>query len=198
MNAPVIPPPIHVAVYLAVPPDETIAPDDETRAATIVHDALAWWSAHTPKQPTFTVDALRVVSMPRPGSDGWLQDIPVHPPDGVAVWLYVNHDPFYLIPGNGRDVIGTVYGSNALVVLDPRQLPWTPQSTVAHELGHILYNLPDWYRTDPTCTRGMDLMCNAEAAYVHGWLGCRSLAWIGSPCKTTYLPLTQKLQHIYD
>ena len=187
------PAPVHVAVYLAVPPGETLRADDLARAATIVQDALAFWQAHDPAHPSFVQDAPQIVTMPQPGTDGWLQEMPVRPAEGIAVWVYANHNPFYLLPTwSGWEAGGMAYGGNALIVLDQRRLPWSEAAAAAHELGHVRYRLPDWYLTDPTCARGLDLMCNPDAAYHANWLGCRSLAWLGGACTTTYLPMVNQ------
>lgn len=185
---PSAPAPTTVHVYLAVPPGQPVTADDAPHARQMVAEATAWWTAHHPAQPVFAAGTPQVVDMPQPGTDGWLQDMPVRPADGVTVWLYVNRDPFYLIPSSTREVLGTVYGTNALTVLDPRQLSWTPQAAMTHELGHVLYQLPDWYTTDPSCSRGIDIMCNSSAGYINGIVGCRSMAWLGYPCDVPETP----------
>lgn len=60
-------------------------------------------------------------------------------------------------------------------------------ATLAHELGHVLYGLPDWYLSE---CEGIDIMCDAIAAWQIGFIGCKSLAYIGKPCQKYYLPMT--------
>lgn len=184
-------PPITVALYLVVPPGVSEQPDDAGQAKGSVQAALAWWRDHDPARTTFVVRALRRVTLPRPGDDGWLLPIPRYPAgDNLAVWVYVNRDPWYTLPGSPLGAgLGLAYGGNVITVLEPRQMPWTRAATIAHEVGHVVYTLPDLYRDDPACAQGLDLMCNADAAYIQSWLGCRSLARIGGACRPIYLPL---------
>jgi hypothetical protein len=187
--------PTTVHVYLAVPPGQPVTPEDVTQADALVQQATAWWTDHHPAHPTFTVRAPQVVVMPQPGTAGWLQDMPVRPADGVAVWVYVNHDPFYLFPNySGYQPGGLAYGGNALVVFDQQSLPWATQAAITHELGHVLYQLPDWYTTDPTCSRGIDIMCHSSAGYINGIVGCRSMAWLGYPCDVPETPDVPPIQ----
>lgn len=53
----------------------------------------------------------------------------------------------------------------------------------AHEMGHAEYGLPHWR----DCI-GLDIMCNADAAYPAHSIGCRSLEAIGRACARVYLP----------
>lgn len=62
---------------------------------------------------------------------------------------------------------------------------------VAHELGHILYSLPDFY-TEPLQCQQIDIMCYPQIAYEKRFIGCLSLAYIGAPCIRTTLPLIIK------
>ena len=176
-----------IQVRLAVTPGQTVTDADIQQAGQIVCDALAWWTAHHPAQPVFAAGTPQVVDMPQPGTDGWLQDMPVRPAD-VVVWVYLNRTPVYFFPVVGRDAGGLAYGRNALVVFDQQSLPWLTQAVIAHELGHVLYRLPDWYNDDPTCARGIDIMCNASAGYINGIVGCRSMAWLGYPCDVPETP----------
>ena len=71
-----------------------------------------------------------------------------------------------------------------IAVLNDRAL----DARIAHELGHIIYELPDWYTIPGKCT-APDIMCDGEAAYKQGIKGCNTLAFIGHPCYMVYLPL---------
>lgn len=71
-----------------------------------------------------------------------------------------------------------------IVVLNDRAL----DARIAHELGHIIYGLPDWYTMPGKCTT-VDIMCDGEAAYKQNIKGCNTLDFIGKPCYRIYLPL---------
>jgi hypothetical protein len=59
---------------------------------------------------------------------------------------------------------------------------------IAHELGHVLYGLPDWY-TMPNKCNAPDIMCDAESAFRANIKGCNTLAFLGTPCYTLSLPV---------
>jgi hypothetical protein len=56
--------------------------------------------------------------------------------------------------------------------------------TLAHELGHALYGLPD----DPGGCVGADVMCAPAGPYRVGLVGCASLGLLGRPCWRVGLP----------
>jgi hypothetical protein len=60
-------------------------------------------------------------------------------------------------------------------------------AVIAHELGHELFHLPDWYDTPGACGHP-DIMCWHNAAWQRGFVGCRTLEYIGHPCKRIFLP----------
>lgn len=61
-------------------------------------------------------------------------------------------------------------------------------ATVAHELGHVIYGLPDWYLQQGKCT-AIDIMCDAVTAYNRKIKGCLTLDFLGTPCYTLHVPL---------
>jgi hypothetical protein len=58
---------------------------------------------------------------------------------------------------------------------------------IAHELGHVLFNLPDLYDIPGACTH-TDIMCFYVAAYNTPAIGCASLAALGYPCQKVHMP----------
>lgn len=64
-------------------------------------------------------------------------------------------------------------------------------AVVAHELGHVLFGLPDWYLQSGAC-EFIDVMCEPVSAYYSRIIGCRSRNVIvpGScTVRGTYLPI---------
>lgn len=61
-------------------------------------------------------------------------------------------------------------------------------ATVAHELGHVMYGLPDWYLQAGKCV-AIDIMCDAVTAYNRKIKGCLTLDFLGTPCYTLHVPL---------
>lgn len=61
-------------------------------------------------------------------------------------------------------------------------------ATVAHELGHVIYGLPDWYLQPGKCA-AIDIMCDAVTAYNRKIKGCLTLDFLGTPCYTVRIPL---------
>jgi hypothetical protein len=159
------------------------------RAAELVGHALDFWARHAPDRPRFTLTSWDSVQIPQPGDPDWLAPITDAPRDMPTIWVYVNRNPWYMIPWNGRPASGLALATNAMVVLDPRHLPWTADAALTHELGHAIYHLHDYYKDGP-CVE-VDLMCDDITAYHLDWLGCRSLAALGGACKPQYLPLLE-------
>lgn len=68
-------------------------------------------------------------------------------------------------------------------------------ATIAHELGHVLFDLPDWYLQPGSCDL-IDIMCEPVSAYTSGVVGCRSLNTILSgACRVrrTFLPVLSRV-----
>lgn len=151
----------------AHPIDEAEA---ETRADQ-VRAALAWWSARVPT-------ALTLDSVERrdrwPPADGLAAS-----PPGTAT-IYLAGDPG--IEAWGDYTLRSVYMETGLT---GRQF----ESTVAHEVGHAVFNLVDLYYWEELCPEGEpDIMCAARTAYDRGVVGCRSLKRLGIWCQVTYIP----------
>lgn len=178
-----------VRLIVAVPPGQPMTDDDIRTSMQIATDALAFWTRHDPAHPVYVLDSVQVLDVPQPSDDDalWRAPIVAMPQDMPTVWVYVNHDPFYLFPGYQRNVSGMAILNSALVVLEQHRFRWSSAAILAHELGHVLYHLNDLYDDGP-CDP-YDLMCAPETAYHADWLGCQSLAAIGGGCKTQYLPI---------
>jgi hypothetical protein len=70
------------------------------------------------------------------------------------------------------------------------------ETTIAHELGHVLYGLPDWYQQQ-ACSIP-DIMCAlplSHQAYNQGRRGCYTQAFLGSPCDSIYLPMIYRIDN---
>jgi hypothetical protein len=80
-----------------------------------------------------------------------------------------------------------MYDSSAAWVVMSRS---NQQATIAHELGHVLFDLPDSYLDDLACVQ-VDIMCDPSVAYYNNNLGCRSREVLGHPCFRVYMPVTQ-------
>lgn len=67
-------------------------------------------------------------------------------------------------------------------------------AVIAHELGHVLFKLPDWYLQLGMCN-SIDIMCEPVSAYTNHVIGCRSLnAILPESCvqSTIFLPWVQQ------
>lgn len=143
---------------------------DAARITAHVEAALAWWSARGPDRLTLAAVAAE--------SGPWLPG--EMDPDPVPT-IYAVGDP-------GTDAYALHRRGWAYIASGLPDEEWP--HTVAHELGHLLYDLNDLYLTRD-CGRTLDIMCASRTAYDAGTIGCVSLAALGRPCQRTYLPLLE-------
>jgi len=83
-----------------------------------------------------------------------------------------------------RRIAGFALADNVYAVLIGLPGEHGLAALIAHELGHAAMGLPDLYPADQ-----WDIMSAPAWAYNSNFVGCRSLAALGSPCTRSYLPL---------
>jgi hypothetical protein len=155
---------------------------DEQQAAILarVGRALAFWSDRAPAPIATTVEA--AAPLAAPGDLAlWVADLPPHSEYTVYV---VNNE------ATGRALPGGSYGaaSHALrFALVTSQAPLSAEATLAHEVGHLLYDLRHVCPADG----GSDIMCNWVGAYRLGKLGCGTLGQLGAPCERVGLAMVR-------
>ncbi len=103
--------------------------------------------------------------------------------------LYKDIPTLYIVYTHGTALLSGTHGTAShqfMFAVTTSASPW-PDATIAHEFGHLYFGLPDWY-LDGECNQ-TDIMCNHVQAYLNGVIGCKSLAYLGSPCMSVSLPL---------
>ncbi len=184
-----LPAPVQRSVRLIVvqPPYETVDAAAVWAAQQGVIDAAAFWRSRAP----FTVDLLLVetsiITTEIDVFSGTEWSIGLADPNDVTIVIIDNRNSGKLLftrqggwaqPWNALAVVllRHVVGLNALPAM------------IAHELGHVLFDLPDLYAIPGACSMP-DIMCYQVVAYNAPTIGCVSLALLGAPCKRVYLPV---------
>ena len=160
------------------PTGETYTPQEQAETVQSIKDAAAFWGYNAIITDTqFLTVTEDVYYQPL---NMW-SVLPAEQSKDIYIFVVDNTNHKETLFGYGG------YAQNyyrLLVVLNDR----AEDARIAHELGHILYDLPDWYRRPGKCN-APDIMCDAEAAYKQNIKGCNTLDFIGAPCYRIYLPL---------
>lgn len=172
--------PIHI---IFVQPDgEQFTNEERVTAARAIADAAIFWSRYedfeilSAQSITVTGDVYRDLSW----SNAYLSEGNT----GMTVFVIDNSNSRIDLggaAGAAQDYYGAVY-----VLLYGYPGEHGLAATLAHEMGHVQWHLPD----EP---RGRDDIMSSPptTAYNHGFIGCHSLNAIGGWCHKTWMPLAQ-------
>lgn len=171
---------VHVIVVEPVGEQQTAA--EATHSAASVVGAISFWQTLAPTPTQLTVTDTRMITVtgdPLASLDWSLPYLTDASPD-VTIFIIdtsTNHGRLLgFAAGEAQAYYGAVWA-----VLDGYPGPDGLAATLAHELGHVLYGLPD--------APGQDIMGYPVAAYHARFIGCTSLAALGAPCRAFYLPV---------
>jgi len=179
--------PIHIII---VSPDSENVPSSAFNdAVRYTADSLEWWRRLSPIHITSSI--VSVVSITR--TDDFYDNpigstIDVAMPDSISIFMIdnaISHTAIY------SSYIGIAWPNNntpSTWVLMYPESPFYASSTLAHELGHLLFDLPDLY-VDPNNCYEPDIMCYPIWAYESNMIGCISRSIIGYPCKRIFIPM---------
>lgn len=148
-----------------------------------VSNALDYWNRNAPQYTAYEITEVSEIYIANPYSNmSWIAGQGTLDNAELEIYIVANSREVFLQEYAGL----AVYNYNAvLVVLNSLQ---GLEPLLAHELGHILYNLPDFYDVPGLCTRN-DIMCfNYKQAYDRDMLGCLTLEYLGGQCNYVYLP----------
>jgi hypothetical protein len=173
---------LSLLIYLIFvqPKGEEYTTQEQAYSIEQVHKAVGFWGYTATIETAFITTEQDVYTLP---IDSW-GILPAV--EGTAITIYVVDNSqsrslyFGSYGGYAQDYYRLATGLSSTFLA----------ATLAHELGHVLYGLPDWYR-DPTLCYATDIMCDGVAAFNAGVIGCRTLDFIGRPCKKIYLPRIQ-------
>lgn len=175
----IAPPDRCIRVVFVVPPGERLTNAEQAQAITAIAGGVAFWHADLPIQSTsvITIGVDTSLEWSRP----YLHD------DAVDLTIFVidNSTSGKLLPGGAVGQAQDYYGA-IWVVLNGFPGPDGLAATIAHELGHVVYDLDD---LPPGLTDIMSMP--PTTAYRARFVGCTSLAQLERPCSYTYLPLVK-------
>jgi hypothetical protein len=175
--------PIHI--IFVQPEGEQFTNEERVTAARAIADAALFWSAYadfeilSAQSITVTGDVYHDLVW----SNAYLSEGNT----GMTVFVIDNSNSRLSMDGAAgaaQDYYGAVYvllygypGEHALA------------ATLAHEMGHVQWGLPDlpWGRDDI-------MSIPPTMAYSHGFIGCGSLEQLGAPCRRLWLPLVTPAQ----
>lgn len=167
---------IHI-VYVE-PPGQTLTIEHQAAVQAGIEQAIAFWQDLAPLETTLTLadSYLITTTAPLTGSLEWSRPYFADPTD---LTLFVIDSP------------GPLVGDAVAQSQAPLGIIWALRgdgpgwgATIAHELGHVLYDLPHQYQ-DAEDIMGLVPL----AAYERHMIGCSSLAQLGRPCQHLALPL---------
>lgn len=168
-----------VRIVFVEPVGEAYSPVRATQAQTAITSAAAFWSGYAALSVTST--SILTTTGDTFGDLTW--SLPMLAPNGpVTIFILDNNVSNARLPGgdvgDAQDYYGAIWVCQFGDVLP---------AVLAHELGHVLFGLPDWYRAPELCAHP-DIMCDHVAAFQRGFIGCASLAFIGTPCHEVFIP----------
>jgi hypothetical protein len=168
--APAPAPPLPVRVILV----GAFTPAEQAEALARTQRALDFWSARAPA-PVYAEAQLAAALAAPADLSAWMASLGGHERPTVYI---VKAPPYPASPLRPWASYALRY---ALMTYD---FPLGAEATLAHELGHLIYDLEDTYPCGET-----DMMCNQKSAYRLGRLGCATLAQLGGACQYVALPM---------
>lgn len=166
-------------IYVSNPTDaHTPASRSEARTAALA--ALDWWYDLAPSPIAYEVTEERSITVDEPFSvSDWLRPYVTFESEILEIYIVANQHSRRLLYGQYEGYAAPNY--RAVIAVSDSISGLAP--TLAHELGHTLYGLPDWGQC-----RSADIMCYPSQPFAGRTIGCLSLAYLGNPCHRSYLP----------
>lgn len=173
-----------IRIVFVQPTGETFTIEEQAEARATVEAALGWWTGLSPISTTLTISATESIMVEDAVNDPpfWILDY-FEPSPYVTIVILDNSESGDTLWGGGYAGANTAYDV-VLITNTTTDLPDATAALLAHELGHVLYDLPDLYTGGCQHT---DIMCNPVTAYNESVIGCESRAVMGVPCQHRYL-----------
>jgi hypothetical protein len=173
-----------VRLVFVQPAGETFTAEEQAEALESVKATLSWWEELAPISTTLTISATNVITVEEGVSDPpWWIERYFEPSPFITIAIVDNSESGSDLWAGGWAGANTHY--DVILATNPDlNLPNALAALLAHEMGHVLYDLPDLY------TRGCqhtDIMCNPVTAFNERIIGCASRAVMGMPCQYRYL-----------
>lgn len=176
-----------VHLLLAVPPGERLIEDEAAAGQRATEAAMAFWVERSPVPTALTLADTQTITTTADAyrDTAYYRRFEVWGQPDVYVMIVDNSQSRVVFAEGAAGFADAGYGFAAAVFYGyPGQDALA--ATIAHELGHVLYGLPD---RPGACAD--DVMCSPAptAAYHARFVGCGSLAALGVPCRRIYLPM---------
>lgn len=177
--------PIHVVVVN--PEGETVDGNELSHAMADVEAALDWWEQLSPIDINSSITSATVITK----TADYYQNVVNSNEDMISN----DHITIFII--NNKTTHTSIYSGYMGISMSEMNAAWIASSMphqsmirplIAHELGHVFFNLEDLNVYDIACTIP-DIMCDPLVPYHSTFIGCRSLESMGSPCSKLFLPL---------
>lgn len=170
-----------VRLVFVEPEGEKFTEEELAVASDEIGRAILWWNDLLPEHTIYVADT-QIITAP--------SDVYIYSADG----RYIDMSNLFIVDNSlsGRLILDHYLG--AMTMLNQAWVVATAPylaSTVAHELGHVVYQLPDWYLDPSKCISEIDIMCADYVAFTSHFIGCRSLERLGRPCKNVYIPVVR-------
>lgn len=171
-------PPRPIQLIYVEPPGAVWTAEERAAAAAGVQAALDYWQELAPEPAPLAITSARVITTTADIYQQleWSRPYVAGPPELTI----------FLIDGTAP-LLGTSLAQSQT----PLGLIWVLRgegddfaATIAHELGHVIYELPHQYQD-----AGDIMGFVPTAAYQARRVGCPSLAALGRPCASVWLPL---------
>lgn len=172
-----------VRLIFVEPPGEALTVEEQDRARAGAEQAIAWWDDLSPVPTSMAITGTEILTTTEDVYHGWAWARPFLTDGNPVTTIFIIDNS-----ASGRlifdDSAGETqkYYNMITVVLYPTPDPDAMAAATAHEIGHLRYDLP--HQQGAT-----DIMHNWLTAYSMRFVGCGSLALLGTPCGQGYLPL---------
>lgn len=167
-----------VLLVLVEPDGEQFTQQEMDRAIVSTLSAMSWWSVLAPTPLSLVISDTIVIT-----ATGEIFNTTIDMTNSYKNSIYILDNS-----SSGRLIFNTHMGAMTslhqvwIVTSAPNM-----EVTITHELGHMLYGLPDWYDIPGKCVV-IDIMCFDYIAYTQKTIGCLSLEYMNHPCDKTYIP----------
>ena len=170
-----------IDIIFVSPPNEVFTDEEKKYTIESVQNAVSFWN----KEYDIHTQDLTIDSNPYTVTmDQWCQCNIFTAEVSIRLFIIDNSESKALL-FNHYAGYAQNYLQIGVLVLDSSPVELAAQ--IAHELGHIFYNLDDMYTIHGMCNQ-IDIMCYPQSAYSQRFIGCLTLAYIGAPCNTIHLP----------
>lgn len=175
-----------VRIYIVNSPGETMIASKFPAIQSDIERGLQFWSDLAPDHPTFEIIGLTPIDRTEDVFHTLSWSVEYASDADLTVFVIANEQSRRLLFDDAAGEAQEFYRFAFAVEYGFPGANGFP-ATIAHESGHVLYSLPDLYRHCGTCPP--DIMRWPVPAFDLYFIGCESLATLGSPCKTVSLPI---------